>query len=154
MLLHYTSTVELICKIRFCIQIFSSRKKKKERSKNMPVLCILISTATSRLLNWELNQSPSDVNWGCSKLSCLPSAHRDSWVSWDGGMRCWLWAEMQQFSAPSRTWTGGSLGFAGLLPSDHSHGLGCITNILFTILLCKGNKAAKQKPKKIGSFAS
>lgn len=146
MLLHYTSTVELICKIRFCIQIFSSRKKK--RSKNTPVLCILISIATSQLLNWELNQSPSDVNSGCSKLSCLSSAHIDSWVSWDGGMCCWPWVEMQQLSALSRTRTGGILGLAGLLPSHHI--MGCMTNILIIILLFKGNKDAKPNPRKQG----
>lgn len=43
-----------------------------------------------------------------------------------------------------------SLGFAGLLPSDHSHGLGCMTNILLIILLFKGNKDAKTNPRKQG----
>lgn len=41
-----------------------------------------------------------------------------------------------------------SLGFAGLLSSDHSHGLRCMTNILFTILLFKGNKDTKPNPRK------
>jgi len=42
-----------------------------------------------------------------------------------------------------------SLGFAGLPPSDHSHGLGCMTIFFFiilsNILLFKGNKDAKPK---------
>lgn len=100
---------------------------QKMRLKTVSIPCISIPTAASWLLNWELNQSLSDINSGCFKFSCLSSAYMDSWVSWDRGM--WQpWAELQQFSAPSKTRTGGIHQSWLCWFTTISHGLGCMTN--------------------------
>lgn len=125
----------------------------------VPIPCLLITPATSWLLNWELNQSLNGINSGCFKFSCLSSACRDIWVPWKRG-GCWPWAELQKFSALSKTRTGGILqSWLCWLPTIRPQpwtGLRdkLLYNLLFNILLFKGNKDAKPKNNSMGSSVS